>query len=71
MMLSVLHTTHMSYNQDFLHNLMHMNSLLGKIFATILNYKRDSLIDANLDSSSYDRLLGCQKKSFKEGLGTV
>ena len=66
MMRSVLHTTHMSYNQDFLHNLMHMNSLLRKTVGTILNYTRESLIHANLHHSSYDRILGCKKEYFKE-----
>ena len=54
----------MSYSQYFLPNLMDMDSSLGTILGTILNYKRDpyvhnkgSLNEVNIDSSSYIAIL--------------
>ena len=45
---------HMSYNQYFLPNFMHMGSFLGTIVGTILNYKRMlmSTVKAKIVSSS-------------------
>ena len=52
---------HMSYSQYFLPNVMDMDSLLGTILGTILNYKRDPYVQyfgplnkANIDHISYE-----------------